>query len=541
MIDALLPSALDLARFQFAFTVVWHFLLPAFTIGLASYLAVLEGLWLWTGKAVYLDTFRYWLKIFAVAFAMGVVSGIVMSYQFGTNWSVLSDKAGAVIGPLMGYEVLTAFFLEAGFLGVMLFGMDRVGKGLHMLATGLVATGTFFSAFWILSANSWLHTPAGYALLPDGRFVPESWWAVIFNPSFPYRLAHTVTGAYLTTALIVGAVGAWHLLRERHGRLAVRDAGMESAQHPRMGEAAASRDAVAPRAVARQAVDGEATPSRPAPGSAGANRGQEASEAGPNPRARLMFSMAMWMLLIVAPIQAVLGDLHGGNTFEHQPAKLAAMEGHFETQRGAPAIVFGLPDAAAGETRMQVAIPNLASLYLTHDWNGEVRGLNDIPRDQWPTNIPLVFWSFRVMVGLGLLMITLGLAGGAMRFRGRLYDTPWLLRAAIAMGPAGLVAVTAGWIVTEAGRQPFTIYGMLRTADSASPIALPAVATSLAAFVVVYFVVFGAGIWYLFKLFQQTPRPQEGAPPQGQPIRTAGITPVPSAPPGAAPDLQPAE
>ncbi|MBI0534822.1 cytochrome ubiquinol oxidase subunit I [Roseomonas sp. KE2513] len=510
MIDALLPSALDLARFQFAFTVVWHFLFPAFTIGLASYLAVLEGLWLWTGKAVYLDTFRYWLKIFAVAFAMGVVSGIVMSYQFGTNWSVLSDKAGAVIGPLMGYEVLTAFFLEAGFLGVMLFGMDRVGKGLHMLATALVATGTFFSAFWILSANSWMHTPAGYALLPDGRFVPEDWWAVIFNPSFPYRLAHTVTGAYLTTALIVGAVGAWHLLRERQGRLARRDAGVEAA-----GGAA--------------------------PGSAAADRGREASEAGPNPRARLMFSMAMWMLLIVAPVQAVLGDLHGGNTFEHQPAKVAAMEGHFPTERGAPSILFGLPDAEAGVTRMQVAIPNLASLYLTHDWNGEVRGLNDIPRDHWPTNIPLVFWAFRVMVGLGLLMITLGVAGGVMRLRGRLYETPWLLRAAIAMGPAGLVAVTAGWIVTEAGRQPFTIYGMLRTADSASPVALPAVATSLAAFAVVYFVVFGAGIWYLFKLFQQTPRAQEGAPPSGQPIRTAGITPAPSAAPGAAPAIQPAE
>ena len=528
MIDALLPSALDLARFQFAFTVVWHFLFPAFTIGLASYLAVLEGLWLWTGKAVYLDTFRYWLKIFAVAFAMGVVSGIVMSYQFGTNWSVLSDKAGAVIGPLMGYEVLTAFFLEAGFLGVMLFGMDRVGKGLHMLATSLVALGTFFSAFWILSANSWMHTPAGYALLPDGRFVPEDWWAVIFNPSFPYRLAHTVTGAYLTTALIVGAVGAWHLLRERQGRLAVRDAGVESASSARQGVAASETgDAL--------------VPVRPSPGSAGAERGREASEAGPNPRARLMFSMAMWMLLIVAPIQAVLGDLHGSNTYEHQPAKVAAMEGHFPTERGAPSILFGLPDPEAGETRMQIAIPNLASLYLTHDWNGEVRGLNDIPRDHWPTNIPLVFWAFRVMVGLGLLMITLGVAGGVMRLRGRLYSTPWLLRAAIAMGPAGLLAVTAGWIVTEAGRQPFTIYGMLRTADSASPVALPAVATSLAAFVVVYFVVFGAGIWYLFKLFQQTPRPQEGAPPQGQPIRTAGITPISSSKPGAAPGLQPAE
>jgi len=527
MIDALLPSALDLARFQFAFTVVWHFLFPAFTIGLASYLAVLEGLWLWTGKAVYLDTFRYWLKIFAVAFAMGVVSGLVMSYQFGTNWSVLSDKAGPVIGPLMGYEVLTAFFLEAGFLGVMLFGLDRVGKGLHMTATALVAIGTFLSAFWILSANSWMHTPAGFSVTPDGRFMPEDWLAIIFNPSFPYRLAHTVTGAYLTTALIVGAVGAWHLLRERRGEAPVRDAGMDAASSARFHDAGTAL------------ADGAGDPQRPSPGSAAESRGEEASERGPNPRARLMFSMAMWMLLFVAPIQAVLGDLHGTNTFHHQPAKVAAMEGHFETERGAPTILFGLPDMEAGETRMRIEIPYLASLYLTHSWTGEVRGLNAFPRDQWPTNVPLVFWSFRVMVGLGLLMIGLGLLGGIMRWRGRLYDAPWLHRAAVAMGPAGLVAVTAGWIVTEAGRQPFTVYGHLRTADSVSPVALPAVATSLAAFVVVYFLVFGAGIWYLFKLFQQTPRAGEAAPPQGQPIRSAGITPAPSVATGASPGPQP--
>jgi len=208
-------TALELARIQFGFTISFHIIFPAITIGLASYLAVLEGLWLWTGRQVYLDLFKYWLKIFALAFGMGVVSGIVMSYQFGTNWSVFSDKAGPVIGPLMAYEVLTAFFLEAGFLGVMLFGMNRVGKGLHFTATLAVAIGTFFSAFWILSANSWMQTPAGYAINAGGQFVPVDWWAVIFNPSFPYRLVHTVFGAYLTTALVVGAVGAWHLLKER--------------------------------------------------------------------------------------------------------------------------------------------------------------------------------------------------------------------------------------------------------------------------------------------------------------------------------------
>ena len=461
--EAMLPSAIDLARFQFAFTVVWHFIFPAFTIGLASYLAVLEGLWLWTGKAVYLDTFRYWLKVFAVAFAMGVVSGIVMSYQFGTNWSVFADRTGPVLGPLLGYEVLTAFFLEAGFLGVMLFGMDRVGRGLHFFATALVAVGTLMSAFWILSANSWMHTPGGYSIAPDGRFMPESWAAIVFNASFPFRFAHTVTAAYLTTAMIVGAVGAWHLLKQRD-----------------------------------------------------------------NPRARLMFSMAMWMATFVAPLQLVLGDLHGTNTYEHQPQKVAAMEGHFETERGASSILFGWPDAEAAVTRFALGVPKLASFYLTHDWNGEVAGLKAFPRDTWPTNLPLVFWAFRAMVGMGMLMIALGLLSAWLRFRGALYEARWFHRFAVAMGPSGLVAVTAGWIVTEAGRQPFTVYGLLRTADSVSPIAAPAVAASLAAFAIVYFVVFGAGIWFLFRLFAQTPRAQEGGPKHGVPIRTAGITPAPS-------------
>ncbi len=475
----LLPSALDLARLQFAFTVVWHFLFPAFTIGLASYLAVLEANWLRTGDTVYIDTYKYWLKIFAIAFAMGVVSGIVMSYQFGTNWSVFSDKTAAVLGPLLGYEVLTAFFLEAGFLGVMLFGLNRVGPKLHFAATFFVAAGTLISAFWILSANSWMHTPTGFYLSPDGRFMPASWWDIVFNPSFPYRFAHTVNGAYLTTAMIVGAVGAWHLLRDRN-----------------------------------------------------------------NGRARLMFSMAMWMAAIAAPVQLVLGDLHGTNTYEHQPAKVAAMEGHFETERFAPSILVGIPDVDAGVTRNQIAIPGLASLYLTHEWNGEVKGLKAFPRDEWPTNVPLVFWSFRIMVGMGMAMILLGVLASWRRWQGRLYDATGLQRFAVAMGPSGLVAVTAGWIVTEAGRQPFTVYGMLRTADSVSPIDAPAVAASLGAFAVVYTVVFGAGIWVLLRLFRQPPEHSEGEPPKEPPIRSAGITPGPAmtkrpVPPGGS--SQPAE
>jgi cytochrome d ubiquinol oxidase subunit I len=458
-----LPSALDLARLQFAFTIVWHFLFPAFTIGLASFLAVLEGLWLATGRAVFIDAFRYWLKIFAVAFAMGVVSGIVMSYQFGTNWSVFSDRAGPVLGPLLGYEVLTAFFLEAGFLGVMLFGLGRVGRGLHFAATLFVAVGTLMSAFWILSANSWMHTPAGFVLSPDGRFLPEDWWAIVFNPSFPYRFLHTVIAAYLTTAMVVGAVGAFHLLRDPQ-----------------------------------------------------------------NERARLIFSMAMWMALVVAPVQAVVGDFHGLNTLEHQPAKVAAMEGHWETQRGAPLILFGMPDMEREETRLALGIPYMGSMILGHSWDAEIRGLKDFPPDARPTNVPLVFWAFRVMVTLGLLMIALGITAFVLRLRGRLYDSRPLLRFAVAMGPSGLIAVTAGWIVTEAGRQPFTVYGLLRTADSVSPIAAPAVAASLAAFVVVYFLVFGAGIWVLLRLFGQPPHAHEEGPREGEPIRTSGITPAPS-------------
>ena len=458
-----LPNALDLARLQFAFTVSFHIIFPAFSIGLASYLAVLEGLWLATGKQVYLDTFRYWLKIFALTFGMGVVSGIVMSYQFGTNWSVFSDKTGPILGPLMGYEVLSAFFLEAGFLGVMLFGMDKVGKRLHFLATLLVAFGTFFSAFWILSVNSWMQTPAGYGINEVGQFVPEDWWAIVFNPSFPYRLVHMVLAAYLTTAFVVGAVGAWHLLRE--------------------------------------------------PG---------------NAMARLMFSMAMWMACIVAPIQIVAGDLHGLNTLEHQPAKIAAMEGHFESQEGAPLILFGLPDMEAEETRYALEIPKLGSYILTHDWNGSLKGLKAWPAEERP-NATILFWSFRIMVAIGFGMVLLGFWSLWLRWRGRLYDQRLAHWSAVAMGPSGLVAVLAGWITTEVGRQPYTVYGLLTTADSASPLDAPAVATSLGAFVIVYIVIFGAGVFYLLRQMMQPPVAGEEDVTFDRPTRAANVAPVASA------------
>ena len=456
-------DALQLARLQFGFTISFHFIFPSFSIGLASYLAVLEALWLKTGKALYLDLYKYWLKIFAVVFAMGVVSGIVMSYQFGTNWSVYSDKAGPIIGPLMAYEVLTAFFLEAGFLGVMLFGMKKVGRRLHFSATLMVAIGTFISAFWILSVNSWMQTPTGYAINEHGQFVPAgSWTTIIFNPSFPYRLVHTVIAAYLTTALAVGAAGAWHLLK---------DATQE--------------------------------------------------------HARKMFSMAMWMAALVAPVQVLVGDAHGLNTLEHQPAKVMAMEGHFQSHPdGAPLVLFGIPDDKAQRMDHAIEVPKLSSLILKHDLDAPLAGLDTIAPENRPP-VQVVFWSFRVMVGLGMLMLLLGVSSLVARAAKRLYAWRWLHRFALLMGPAGFVAVIAGWITAEVGRQPFTVYGLLRTADSVSPLAAPAVGASLIAFVIVYFAVFGMGTWYLLHLMYRAPQPHEPDPPN-LPAHAAGITPGPA-------------
>jgi cytochrome d ubiquinol oxidase subunit I len=463
-------TALLLARLQFAFTISFHFIFPAFSIGLASYLAVLEGLWLRTGRDVYPTLFRYWLKIFAITFAMGVVSGITMSYQFGTNWSVFSDKAGPIVGPLMAYEVLTAFFLEAGFLGVMLFGLERVGKRLHFLATVMVAVGTAISAFWILSVNSWMQTPAGWTMNAQGQFVPAgSWLDIIFNPSFPYRLAHTVIAAYLTTALVVGGAAAWHLLKGRD-----------------------------------------------------------------MPAIRTSFSMAMWMAALVAPLQIVVGDLHALNTFEHQPAKILAIEGYYHAYPdGAPWHIVGMPDDEAQTVRWAVTLPKMGSLGIRHDMNAPMPGLDALPKADRPSS-PILFWSFRLMVGLGFLMAALGLWSLIARLRRRLYDWRWLHRFALAMGPAGFVAVICGWITTEVGRQPWVIYGLLRTRDAVSPIAAPAVGASLVAFVIVYFTVFAAGILYMLRLMASPPG--GGGPDEPEaPIRTAGITPSSGMIRGAAP------
>jgi cytochrome d ubiquinol oxidase subunit I len=459
-------SAETLARVQFAFTVSFHIVFPAFTIGLASWLAVLNALWLRTRDETYLALFEHWKKIFAVAFGMGVVSGIVMSYQFGTNWSVFSDKAGPILGPLLAYEVLSAFFLEAGFLGIMLFGRSRVGDRLHMFATAMVAIGTLMSAFWILSANSWMQTPQGHAVNAVGQFVPEDWWAIVFNPSFPYRLVHMVMAAYLTTAFVVGAVSALHLLRDR--------------------------------------------------GNAPARRG---------------FSMAMWMAVIVTPLQIFAGDLHGLNTLEHQPVKVMAMEGHFKSHPdGAPLYLFGMPDQENQRLDYAVGIPKLSSLILKHDLNAALDGLDTVPRADQPP-VAIVFWSFRIMIAIGFAMLGIGIWALLRRAQGRLYESPMLHCAALAMGPAGFVAVLAGWVTTEVGRQPYTVYGLLRTADSLAPVAAPAVAASLIAFIVVYFFVFGAGTFYILRLMNRLPG--SAGDDEGGPTRAAGITPAPQIKPDA--------
>ena len=452
-----------LARIQFAFTVSFHFVFPAISIGTASYLTVLNGLWLWKRDPAYLKLFEYWKTIFAVTFGMGVVSGIVMSYQFGTNWAVFSDRAGPVIGPLMGYEVLTAFFLEAGFLGIALFGRKRVGDTLHMVAVAIVAIGTLISATWILSANSWMQTPVGFSIDANGTFIPEDWWAIVFNPSFPYRLVHTVLGAFLTTAFIVGGVGAWHLIKDRENR-----------------------------------------------------------------QARIMFSMAMWMAALVTPIQIFAGDMHGLNTLEHQPAKIAAMEGHYDSHPdGAPLILFGIPNESEQRMDHAIEIPRLGSLILKHDPNTPLDGLDAFPADERPP-VVIPFFAFRIMVGIGFLMLGVGLWSLWARWRGNLHTDVWLHRAAVAMGPSGLIAVLAGWFTTEVGRQPFTVYGLMRTSESLSPVEAPAVGASLIAFVIVYFIVFGAGVFYLFRLFRRVPVLEEDHELDKGPIRTAGITPGPA-------------
>jgi cytochrome d ubiquinol oxidase subunit I len=444
-------DALFLARLQFAFTISAHIIFPAISIGMASFLAVLEWRWLRTGHRAYKDLFVFWSRIFAISFGLGVVSGVVMAFEIGANWSGFASVAGDITGPLLTYEVLTAFFLEAGFLGVMLFGWQRVGPRAHFFATLMVAAGTLVSTFWILSSNSFMQTPQGYAI-ESGRVVPVDWFQVIFNPSFPYRLAHMTLAAFIVGGFLVAACGAWHLLAGRRDESVKRS-----------------------------------------------------------------FSMALWLLLALAPLQILVGDAHGLNTRKHQPAKIAAIEGLWETEKGGTALnLVGLPDMESETTRFALQVPHLGSVILTHSWDGEIQGLKEFAPQDRPY-APILFWSFRVMAGLGMLMLATAVIGLGLRRGDRLYEARWFQRLVLCMGPSGVVALLAGWITTEVGRQPWTVYGVLRTADAVSPVSAQQAGLSLLILVVVYALVFGTGIFYMLKLMARGPVLSEQLSPTNHP------------------------
>jgi cytochrome d ubiquinol oxidase subunit I len=434
-----------LARFQFAFTIAFHIIFPSFTIGLSAYIATLEILWGWTGREHYGRLSGFWTKIFAVSFGMGVVSGIVLSYQLGTNWSGFSAAFGNIIGPLAGYEVLTAFFLEATFLGILLFGRNRVPRWLHVFAAIAVAVGTAISAFWIISANSWMHTPVAYKMR-NGVAFPLDWWAIVFNPSFLYRLTHMLNAAYLTAGFVVLAVGARYALAGRH-----------------------------PEEV------------------------------------RTMLRMSIGLLFFLAPLQLFLGDQHGLNTLKHQPIKIAAMEAHWDGSKPADFHIFAWPDPANERNLFEISIPRGASLILTHDPNGLFPGLTSVPKQDRPP-IHNVFFAFRIMLGIGFFMIAAALFGGWLLWRKRLFDTRWYLRIVAQTWWTGFVAVIAGWVVTESGRQPWMVQGLMRTADAASPVPAATIATTLAMFVVVYGIVFTMGMYYINRLIARGPLDRDQMP-----------------------------
>jgi cytochrome bd ubiquinol oxidase subunit I len=462
-----------LSRLQFAWVIAFHILLPAFTIGLASYIAILEGLHFATKRDIYFRVSNFWIKIFAISFGMGVVSGVVMPFQLGTNWSRFSDATANVLSPLLGYEGLTAFFLEAAFLGVLLFGRKLVPRWAHFVSALMVAAGTLFSAFWILSANSWMQTPAGYEIV-DGRFFPKDWMAIIFNPSFPFRFAHTVVAFYVTTGFVVLGVAAYFLVKRRF-----------------------------------------------------------ADEA------KVMLSMTLWLLTLLVPLQVVLGDLHGLNTLQYQPAKLAAIEAHWNTEARAPLTLFAIPDEKNETNRAAVDIPVLGSIVLAHDANGVVPGLKRFPPDQRPP-VAIPFFAFRIMVGLGLVMFALIAVGLWLRLRKRLYDTRWFLRALTIVAPIGFVAVLAGWTTTEVGRQPWTVYGLLRTADSVSPsLSGGDVLISFALYMLVYLIVFPVGLYFMARVVRTEPAALEESPIEAgrprEPVREVPIAKPASLTDGGAP------
>ena len=436
-----------LSRLQFAWLIAWHILLPAFTVGLASYIAFLEGLYFATGREIYFRISVLWTRIFAISFGMGVVSGVVMPFQFGTNWSRYADATANVLSPLFAYEALMAFFLEASFLGILLFGRKLVPRWAHFVSALMVAGGTLLSAFWILAANSWMQTPAG-AEMRDGLFYPASWLQIIFNPSFPYRFAHTVVAFYVTTGFVVVGVAAHFLLRRRFIE-----------------------------------------------------------------EARAMLSGTLWLLTILVPLQILIGDQHGLNTLEHQPAKLAAIEANWETQARAPWTIIAWPDAEAEVNRFAIEIPLAGSLILTHDLDGVVPGLKDVPRDERPP-VAIPFFAFRIMLGIGMLFLLMVAVALWLRYRRRLYDSLYFLKACVAIAPLGFVAVIAGWTMTEVGRQPWTVYGLLRTADSVTPSLRGFdVVVSLAGYMSAYLVIFPAGVFFMWRVVNAGPLESDNALP----------------------------
>ena len=427
-----------LSRLQFAFTLGYHILWPAFSIGIAGFLVFLNAAWVRTQRPVYLQLLTFWTHIFGLAFGMGVVTGVVISYELGTNWSGFATATSDVLGPLFSFEVLTAFFLEAGFIGIMLFGRGRVSDKLHLAASATVATGTVISAFWILAANSWMQTPQGFEVI-DGRFVATDWLKVIFNPSFPYRFAHMVLASYVTGVFVVIGVSGFYLARKRHTEFA-----------------------------------------------------------------STALSICMWMAVVLVPIQLIVGDMHGLNTREHQPVKLAAIEARWDTMRAAPLNLVALPNAAAERNDYAIEVPYLGSLILTHDLHGEIKGLKEVPANRRPP-VAIVFFAFRIMVGCGMLMLAIAITGAILRWRGRLHSTIWFHYVCALATPLGFIAILAGWTVTEVGRQPYVVYGHLLTADAASPISTPAVATTLVGFFIVYNLLLAAFFWYAGKLVWRGP------------------------------------
>ncbi|HYM03618.1 MAG TPA: cytochrome ubiquinol oxidase subunit I [Stellaceae bacterium] len=434
-----------LSRLQFAWTIGYHILWPAYTIGISGFIVIVNAAWLATGRDVYRDLLRFWIHLFALGFAMGVVTGVVLSYEIGTNWSGFVTKTANVIGPFFAYEVLTAFFLEAGFIGVMLFGMNRVGKRLHFFACCMVALGAIFSAFWILAANSWMQTPAGFTVDAEGRFQIASWWDAVFNPSLPYRFLHMVTAAYISGAFVVIGVSGFYLWQRRH--LAVARAG---------------------------------------------------------------FSIALWMALVLTPAQVAIGDAHGLNTLRYQPMKLAAIEARWETGRRVPLTLFAWPNMSEERNDYALDVPELGSLILTHEWDGEVKGLKEVSPEE-RAYVPLPFFAFRLMVGIGVTLLGIALVGVYLRWRGRLYDTRWFAVITAFSSPLSFIAVLAGWTVTETGRQPYIVYGLIKTADAAAPVAARAVSTSLALFVIVYSVLLLAFFWYAGRVVFRGPYGEDGS------------------------------